>query len=302
MTGARPKEGVAVESSLPSRRLLSSTDLGWRTIQACTYHDPGEAEQFVTSPSPDLLLVLVTTGRYRIESRHGSSWRRADYHPGSVGVTSPGNVGVLRWRGGIEQPMESLHLRLSADLLSGTLAAFGLPPRTVESFDTLSLEDRLVGAVAATVAGALADGAAALYADSLAQTLATHLVYRTVPGGHRAQPQAPERALDARSLRRVTEYMRAHLSEEVALDDLAGQANLSKFHFLRLFSRTTGLTPHRYLVRMRLQAASVLLRSTGQTVRQISMACGYRSAGQFSSAFRREYGTSPNTYRRESGR
>ncbi|MEW9530992.1 helix-turn-helix domain-containing protein [Microbispora sp. NPDC049125] len=288
------------EHALPAQRLLSSDDLGWRTVLARTYADPPRAEEFSTAPSPDLLVVLVTSGTYLIESRKGRSWRRASYHPGSAGVTAPGNVSVLRWQAVSSQPLESLHLHISAEVIEATsriLHEDGLrPDRPLP--DMLDLEDPLVTAAGRAIGCALREGASALYADSIAQTLAVHLLHRA---GGRPAPAGPapgSSVLSVRALRQVTSYMREHLHEEVSLDDLAAQANLSKYHLLRVFSKSTGFTPYRYLTRLRLRHAADLLRDTSQTVLQIAVACGYRSPGQFAAAFRREYGASPSEFRR----
>jgi AraC family transcriptional regulator len=105
------------ERALPAHRELCSSELGWQTILARTYRDPTEAAQFATAQSPDLLVVLVTSGTYTIESRKGRSWQKASYHPGSIGVTAPGNISVLRWSTDPGQQLESLHIHLSADLI-----------------------------------------------------------------------------------------------------------------------------------------------------------------------------------------
>ncbi|MGS2616182.1 helix-turn-helix domain-containing protein [Micromonospora sp. LZ34] len=288
----------AAEHALPSQRLLCSSELGWRGLLARSYRDPAQAEEFRTAQSPDLLFVLVTSGTYLIESRRGGRWRRAAYHPGSVGVTAPGNASVLRWRSTSGQPMESLHVHLDAGLLAET--GRGLGGSQVRSGypafpDALSLDDPLVSAAGTMVLKALRQQAPPLYADSLAQMLATHLLYR---GALESPADAVRPArLGAVRLRRVTEYMHEHLRHEISLDDLAAQANVSKYHFLRMFARETGFTPHRYLTRLRMRHAAGLLRDTDQTVLQIALACGYRSPGQFAAAFRRAYGRSPSRFR-----
>ncbi|MEV4759363.1 AraC family transcriptional regulator [Micromonospora sp. NPDC049559] len=299
-----PQDGTFVRSrlaerALPSQRLISSDGLGWRTLLARSYRDPARTEAFSTAQSPDLLVVFVVSGTYVIESRKGRFWRRATYGPGAVGVTAPGNVSVLRWHSTSTQPLESLHVHLAAELLDETFQHLGGGGQPVpDRFpDTLLLEDSLVTAAGQMIGRALRHGAPGPYADSLAQMLATHLLYRTVLEARPVTPAARPAVLGPAQLGRVTGYMREHLRDEVSLDDLAGQANVSKYHFLRMFTRSTGVTPHRYLVRMRLRHAADLLRDTDQTVLQVSLACGYRSPGQFAAAFRREYGVSPSRFR-----
>jgi AraC family transcriptional regulator len=276
-------------TELPSRMLRSSDGLGWRSVHAGVWRDPPVAEEFRRPPTPDLTVVLVTSGSYRIGSRGGGSWREADYRPGSVGVTAPGRGVRLRWRATGPQPMESLHLRLDAGLVRETLSGYGRSPAALP--DTLSLDDDYVAAAAGTLARALREGAPALYADALAQGLVAHLVYRSVP----AAAAAPAAALDTG---RVIGHMRDHLGDDLDLDDLAAVAAMSKFHFLRSFRDATGLTPHRYLTMLRMRRAAALLTSTGLSVRQVAAACGYRSPSRFAAAFRREHGAAPADYRK----
>jgi AraC family transcriptional regulator len=271
-----------VADDLPSRLLQSSARLGWRTVEARTYADPFTAEAFRTT-SRQLLLVLVTSGRYRIESRRGGRWRGATYRPGSIGTTAPGNVSELRWRSNDGTPMESLHLYLDPGAAGGVVFP-----------DALTVHDPYVSAAAQSLFSALHDRAPALYADSVAQALVTHVVYRS------ARPPAaatPLGVLSAGQVTRITDYMQAHLSEDLAVEELAALVNVSKFHFIRIFARTTGLTPHRYLRRMRLQAGADLLRTSSYSVAQIAFRCGYLSSGQFAAAFRAEYGVRPSDLR-----
>lgn len=263
---------------------------------ARAYRDPSQAEQFTTAQSGDLLVVLVTSGTCTIESRKGRHWQQANYHPGSVGVTVPGNVSVLRWQATSAQPLESLHMHLSADLLDEVSSELGEKDSWSRRLpDALLLDDPLIAAAGQAVGRALQRRAPALYADSIAHLLATHLLYGAEPDNLTGAPPA---VLGETAIRRITTYMHEHLHEDVSLDDLAGEANVSKYHLVRSFNKSTGFTPHRYLVHLRMNRASDLLRDTGQPVLQISMACGYRSPGQFTAAFRRRFGVSPTEFRR----
>jgi AraC family transcriptional regulator len=272
---------------LPSRLVRSSDALGWSTVRALSYADPVETDPFVSS-SDSLLVVLVTSGRYRIESRHGSSWRAASYRPGSIGVTAPGNTSVLRWRSTAQEPMTSLHLRLDP------AAAGGL------SFpDALSLDDPYVAVSVRTLSQALTAEAPALYADSLAQALVARLAFLAgQPVLRREAPRAAVLPLSEAEVGRVVDHMRAHLGDDITVDDLAALARVSKFHFIRAFALAAGVTPYRYLRRMRLETAAELLRRTPDSVARIALQCGYRSTGQFARAFRAEYGVPPTLFRR----
>ncbi|MEV0155450.1 AraC family transcriptional regulator [Micromonospora sp. NPDC050686] len=113
--------------------------------------------------------------------------------------------------------------------------------------------------------------------------------------------QAVEQAVE-RAVEHVIEAIHENYGEELCIDDLARTARYSKFHFTRIFQRTTGLTPGRFLSAVRLQKAKQLLTSTSLTVTDISHMVGYTSVGTFSSRFAYSVGVPPRTYRRLGGR
>ncbi|MFE6159074.1 helix-turn-helix transcriptional regulator [Streptomyces sp. NPDC056486] len=96
--------------------------------------------------------------------------------------------------------------------------------------------------------------------------------------------------------RSITTMYRSY-HEPLTLDDLARSAMVSKFHFLRVFTRVTGVTPGRFLSAVRLHEAKRLLRTTSLNVADISAQVGYSSTGTFSRRFSESVGVSPTKYR-----
>ena len=109
---------------------------------------------------------------------------------------------------------------------------------------------------------------------------------------HISTEMAVERAIDT---------MRADLSQQLTVDDLARAAMFSKFHFTRVFQRATGVSPGRFLSAMRIQAAKRLLLTTSLNVIDISLRVGYNSVGTFSTRFTRSVGLAPTAFRRMGG-
>lgn len=97
---------------------------------------------------------------------------------------------------------------------------------------------------------------------------------------------------------RAIEEMYAHFDEPLALRRLAEVARFSPYHFHRLFSATTGLSPARFLAAIRLEEAKRLLLTGPRSVTDICMSVGYSSLGTFSSRFRASVGVSPSDLRR----
>lgn len=95
--------------------------------------------------------------------------------------------------------------------------------------------------------------------------------------------------------RRIGEYIEAKLDTSLRLDDLAAMANLSAFHFQRMFRASHGVSPQGWIQRRRLERAQMLLR--GNTpVAQTAMACGFSSQSHLTRVFKTATGTTPAAY------
>lgn len=97
-------------------------------------------------------------------------------------------------------------------------------------------------------------------------------------------------------LRRARDVADRDFAEPLDLEALAAEARLSKFHFLRLFRATYGVTPVEYVSMRRIERAQDLLRSTNLTVTEVCHAVGFSSLGSFSSRFRAVVGESPSSF------
>lgn len=98
-------------------------------------------------------------------------------------------------------------------------------------------------------------------------------------------------------LRRVTEYIRQNLDRDLRLAELAALVYMSPYHFARLFKRSTGVPPHRFVIRQRIVHARAILATRELSVAQISRMVGFRTPSHFSAVFRRVTGLTPNRYR-----
>lgn len=99
-----------------------------------------------------------------------------------------------------------------------------------------------------------------------------------------------------RVLRRIEREL--HENESVSVSALAIEAGLSPYHFLRTFEALTGVTPHQYILRMRLREAALRLKTEPERVLDIALDCGFGDVSNFNKAFKAEFGVSPRGYRR----
>lgn len=134
------------------------------------------------------------------------------------------------------------------------------------------------------------------YAESLSVVLAHELI--RLNSGLSAKAPAIRGGLAAWQKKSVEDYINAHLTETIPLDDLARIARLSPFHFSRAFKQSFGLPPHRYHMHRRIEHAKGLLVRPGVTVTEVGIRLGFSDTSSFSVAFRRFTGTTPGAYRR----
>jgi len=119
--------------------------------------------------------------------------------------------------------------------------------------------------------------------------------------GHSAGWAASARAdigtLPGCRLRRVIEYIQQNLDKGLPLAELAGVVYMSPYHFARLFKRSTGMPPHRFVIRQRIDRARASLATPDLPIAEISRMVGFRTASHFSTVFRRVTGVTPGGYR-----
>jgi AraC-like DNA-binding protein len=137
-----------------------------------------------------------------------------------------------------------------------------------------------------------------LHFDALTTSIGVQIVRRWSNHGTKTKPF--QGGLPAARLRRVEEFLMAHLAEDIGLDDLAAIADLSAKHFARAFRQSTGVPPHRWLIERRIDRAKALLIEDGLNLAEIALACGFADQSHFTAAFRKSVGATPAIFRRES--
>jgi len=136
-----------------------------------------------------------------------------------------------------------------------------------------------------------------LFLDSLEQAMAVTLV-----NGHavRHRPaQVYRGGLGSARLRKIKELVHAKMEDDLSLDDMAQSVGLSTAHFARMFRKSTGETPHQFVLRQRLERAKAMLRAPDARVLDVAVACGFKTQQHFAQAFRDVWGVSPTEYRQD---
>jgi AraC family transcriptional regulator len=177
-----------------------------------------------------------------------------------------------------------------------------LSPRLVDELGADRTHRWQVGGLAPEaelgVLGALAQAAAEGATDVALDEASLLLVARFLARGRpRVRAWAP-RVVDRRRAVETALWVEANSHEPLRLEELAGRAGLSAFHFLRIFTRVLGVTPHQYLVGARLRRAARLLADPACQVSEVAFEVGFGDLSNFVRTFRRAAGVSPGRFGR----
>ena len=153
----------------------------------------------------------------------------------------------------------------------------------------------LVAAVNAERAASFPSGR--LFLDSVEQALALSLVDGYAV--RRPSPAIYRGGLAPARLRKVTEFVQAKIEEDLTLEQMADSVNLSVAHFSQMFRKSTGQSPHQFVLRRRMERSKAILRDPDARVLDVAVACGFKTQQHFARVFRQMNGISPTEYRRE---
>jgi len=219
---------------------------------------------------------------------------------GVRGTQTRGNICVLpaglEHRAALEGQSEHLALYVDASLITKAASEAGLSG-SVEIAERYTRFDRVISSVGMALLGELdSEGLSGrLYAESLGNVLAVHLLryYAISTSG----PVTFTGGLSAKRLRQVTDFIADNYSRDLKLNELAHVAGMSSFHFAREFKRTTGTTPHQYLIKFRIERAKALLAKNELPLIEVGLRSGFSHQSHFTRLFRRLTGTTPHSYR-----
>ena len=231
-------------------------------------------------------ISAVTHGTFQYRSRHGS----AVLIPGSVLLGSPGACFECGHEHGHGDRCLAFHC--TPEFLDNIAGGVAGARRTSFSVSSLPPSHRLMPVLAATEAARDSRDAGAF--EELAVWLAGAVIALL------SQATLTSRSPSVQDERRITDAVRrieAHADERLSLRNLARDAGLSPYHFLRTFRQVAGMTPHQYVLRTRLHRAAVRLRQSDDAVAGIAYDAGFNDLSTFNRRFRRLMGANPGAFR-----
>jgi AraC family transcriptional regulator len=228
--------------------------------------------------------VIEGSFTYRSDAGHGL------LYPGAVLLGNDGGCFECGHAHGVGDRCISLNVR---EDLFGEIAA-GVASTSRFRFTAPSLPPSPSALPIAAWMEAFSSGASSPRSEEFALRLIERVI--AAMGADRQLPAAPT----ARETRRVVEAIRlveSGAARRVELKEMAATAGMSKYHFLRVFRRLTGVTPHQYLISARLRRAALALSSSRHPVIAVALDSGFGDLSTFNKTFRAAFGLTPTQYR-----
>ncbi|NTU78116.1 MAG: helix-turn-helix transcriptional regulator [Chloroflexales bacterium] len=279
--------------------LASSKGLGWAGVAAHRYLEPATAEQWTADNTADLRLILLARGTMDLEQRlPASAWNPFTVDQGELFLRPPGQERYdLRWTARSPEPIETVHIHVTADVVRRIATEMGTDPSQIEVVEQIGVQDPLLSQLALSLADGLTQPTPAdpFYAQSAGQLLVAHLM-RHYTVGRRPRADTPQ-GLTAGHVQRVREFVHAHLHQELSVETLAQQTGYSPYHFTRLFRHATGQSPYQFVLQQRVTHARHLLETSDLPVSAVASACGFASQSHLTHVFQRRLGATPRATR-----
>jgi AraC family transcriptional regulator len=247
-------------------------------------------EPYLQVHKDNALGMLLRPGSMEFGPRR-SALRRTTFNAGEMGLCTPHSE---QWIGTAE--MEHLIVSISDAALTAACDRGG---GSVELHPRWKMTDARLSSLLVAVNSERVAGfpSGRLFLDSVEQALAAALV-NGYAECHRPV-QTYRGGLSPARLRRVKELVHAKMEDELSLRDLAHSVGLSTAHFSEMFRKSTGETPHQFVLRLRVERAKEMLRSAESRVLDVAIACGFKTQQHFARVFRHVCGLSPKEYRWE---
>jgi len=242
-------------------------------------------------PMPEHSVMYMLAPQHNFYEERGDERFEGSSRRGDLTLVPAGLSSRWVWR----EPASLLNVELDPKLLDRASEELGRGGRTPQIRNRFLMRDPEIERICLVLLGELRTGGPGgrLYVESLTHQLSVCLLRR-----HSDIAVADSNpGLPRNRVRRVMDYIEANLSNGVRLQELAALAGLSPFHFARQFKDATGLAPHQFVLRSRVERAKQLLERTELSLAEIGLTLGFSHQSHFTTVFRRWVGATPKAWR-----
>lgn len=231
----------------------------------------------------------------RVEVEENGVFKEKVFQPGDVSLVPAGIRYSIRWA----DPAEFMIISLGTELLNrASQTATGEPNpklRILWCHRDAFITETLHNVRMAVQQNRPVDHG---YVETLVSSLAMHIVRNCNQKTGRSY-SANGRGLSQNQLDSVIEFIRNSPYQDITLNTMAASARLSPFHFARMFKLSTGLSPHQYVLKRRLEIGAEMLANPDLSIAEIALDLGFADQSHFTMHFKRAHGIAPAAYRRQ---
>lgn len=284
----RSDHETSIFSELPRMPVVSSSEFAWKTIEVIHFQQP--AFELPEHQAISHGICLNAGKVVKLEQKIANKLYSSNSVPGDFSIYPAHLSQSFAWN----SEADFLIVYLQPDLISKLgyelyqTNSVELIPKLESSFDPL------IQQLAFTLRDAVVNGIDNnLYADSMANALAVHLLSRY---SNRSRVlNSSESKLSQSQLNQVTDYIYSNLDKNLTLTQLATIVQLSEYHFARLFKQSTGKAPHQFQLKCRIERAQKLLLQD-MAIADVAQATGFSSQSHLNYHFKRRVGITPKQY------
>jgi AraC family transcriptional regulator len=282
---------ASLGSSSASETVITNAFVPGQEFQLQRYRNY-DGERLKGSADRHIIVQVCESTAWAERRGVDGSWVRFLKEPGSLTIVPAGPVPDLR----ILTPSALIACALEKNFTSEIALEMDRQPAEGISVQSGVHDASIAGLVRLMINDFEVEGQPyALYSETLAHALAMRFLLYKSPA---ATQNFSAKPLPPRILRRIRDRIEAELDTEISLTSLAKESGYSRAHFLRMFRAATGLTPHRYVLEMRLSTAQRLLRQSQMSLADVACTCGFSSQTHMTDLFRKRLGVTPQGYRR----
>jgi AraC family transcriptional regulator len=216
--------------------------------------------------------------------------------PGMLQVSGPGEKARAIFRG----PCDILHLHVSQALVAECLGqAHGCEdPGEIRLIDPRFSQDRVIEQLGHVLL--MAHDAGSAFGETYAEGVSIAILMRLLDLSTNAGLASGRRggaALPRWRIKRAVDYIDAHLGQPITLGKMAEATGLTRMHFAAQFRAATGIRPHEYLLRKRIERARDLLLTSNASLVEVALNVGFQTQAHFTTVFKRFVGETPHRWR-----